>query len=138
MCGITSEAKSTTRMQLRALLQEQDCSIKELIEETGLSHATISRRIGLWIKSGDVVVVQKTMRNFPGWGTTVAARYAWADKSRKYHDEAEALIYRLIDRLLDTELDADGIGLIKEASRFINWDVPNANVCGLPHGKEDK
>ncbi|MHB9102440.1 MAG: hypothetical protein ACYC2E_13095 [Sulfuricella sp.] len=36
--------------------------------------------------------------------------------------DAEDIIYRLVDRLLNVPLDAGGIGLVRDAQRFIGWN----------------
>lgn len=118
-------ARATNRMKLRELLETQDYSIKELVEESYQAYSTVNNFIRRGLASGQVECVSKTVRLHQGGkycaGGTVAARYIWTQD--KHKERAEALIYRLLDRLIDVPLDAGGLMLVKEAQQFIGWNA---------------
>jgi len=126
MSALDLISRQQNRMAIRDLLCAQDYSIAEIVEESGIAYGTVRAFIKRHEKSGEVKCVSKTVRLNAGFGLrsangTIAARYVWGAET--HNEQAEALIYRLLDRLMDTPLDAGGIGLLKEAQEFIGWNA---------------
>ena len=126
MSALDLIARQTNRLAIRDLLCAQDCSIAEIVNESGIAYGTVRAFIKRHEKSGEVKCVSKTVRLNARFGLcaangTIAARYVWDSGTR--NEQAEALIYRLLDRLLDVPLDAGGLGLVKEAQQFIGWNA---------------
>lgn len=101
---------------IQAMLCAQDYAINEIAEETGAHYQCVARFIKRHMKTGEVECVsnRRTTRFRSG---SIAARYVWVGEPRQA--QSEALIYRLVDRLLDIPLDQGGIELIREAQQFL-------------------
>jgi DNA-binding transcriptional regulator PaaX len=117
--------RQENRMAIRNLLCERDCSINEISNDTGIAYGTVRAFVKRHLETGDIQCIQESKRQnymlgFCSANGTISARYSWSGLSR--NDQAEALIYRLLDRLIDVPLDTDGLNLVKEAQEFIGWN----------------
>ena len=91
-----------------------DVSCHDIMEKTGCSYWVANRSIDALMKSGDLVqVIAPRLVSRKG---CIPGRYTAAPTRE---ERAEEIIYRLLDRLMDMPLDADGVALCREAGAFI-------------------
>ena len=107
-------ATKENRIAILAMAKGTDVSCHDIMEKTGCSYWVANRSIDALIKSGDLVLVSPAY--FAARRGCIPGRYT-AAPSRE--ERAEEIIYRLLDRLMDTPLDADGAALCREAGAFI-------------------
>ena len=104
--------------KMTAMMTGANVSVREICEETGSSHSTISRMIASGIKDGSFVCVVKTQRLLKS-GFLNGVRAARYTVSETREQAAETLIYRLIDKLVEHDLDDHEVALVREAQIFI-------------------
>jgi len=117
-----SVAKVTSSAKIIGILSTTDCDMPEIAKQTGLSYATVLRKMKLLLESGEAVCISeaKQLRSNGDFGRHISARFIG---SVGRADIAEELIYRLVDKLLNHKLDDYEIALVKDAQKFINSDI---------------
>ena len=110
-----------TKNMIVDAMRESDISVRELSDKTGLTYGAIYQHIKDMLEKGLVKCVSPMTRvgNVGKRGNTpTQARYALS-----FPDEyAKELIYRLVDKLVDHDLDDFEIALVKQCGTFLKVD----------------
>ena len=106
------------KLKIIDMLKEQDCSIPEMVEESGLTKSTVNNFIKQHQKRGNILCVSTTQRVTKfGQVGSVAARYIWDAETED--EKASSIISRMLDLLLDTTLNTEGLQVVRMAQTHI-------------------